>query len=55
MSTDENASRLAPRSRQIDIDNGVDGLAVARVVLAYTDPAPAGEIDNAIRESPLAL
>jgi hypothetical protein len=40
---------------QIDGDNCIDRLALARMVLAHADPVITATVDDAIRETPVAL
>ena len=55
MSAGNDVAWCGARLREVDRDDGVDRLTGLSVVLSYADPTTAVVVDDAVRESPLAI
>ena len=55
MSGGDDAAWCGARLRQVERDDGIDGLTGLSVVLAYADPEMTAIVNDAICESPMAI
>jgi hypothetical protein len=55
MSGGDDVACCGARLRQVERDDGIDGLTGLSVVLAYADPEMTAVIEDAVCESPVAI